>query len=104
VPEISSPYFAELASLTVRLAVAPAELSRLAAGPLVLLAVGAQPQLHDDTARLRLEGNRDAMGRAGLAAPRGAGRPVDRLHRPDGAAAMTRLLDGSHPVATPSPR
>jgi DNA-binding LacI/PurR family transcriptional regulator len=174
VPEICSPYFAELASLTVReaerhgwtvhidqtdgvgdrerqmtagpvgqsvdgvicspWAVDPAELAQLGAGPLVLLgeraaggrldhvaidnveagrqatehlidtgrrsiaALGAQPHLHNDTARLRLVGYRDALARAGLEAPEELVVPVARLHRPDGAAAMTRLLQGSHPV------
>jgi DNA-binding LacI/PurR family transcriptional regulator len=169
VPEIDSPYFAELASLTVRIAeergwtvhidqtdgdadrerrmtagpvgrsvdgvicspwaVGPDELSRLAAGPLVLLgeraaaggldhvaidnvaasrtatrhlvalgrrriaAVGAQPHLHNDTARLRLEGYRTALGEAGLPVLDELVEPVTRLHRPDGAAAMARLLD-----------
>jgi DNA-binding LacI/PurR family transcriptional regulator len=174
VPEIVSPYFAELASLTVRIAeergwtvhidqtdgqadrerqmiagpvgqsvdgvicspwaVAPEELARLGAGPLVLLgertgagrldhvaidnvvasrqatehlvavgrrriaAVGAQPHLHNGTALLRLEGYRAALEQAGLPAAEDLVVPVDRLHRPDGAAAVTRLLEGPHPV------
>jgi DNA-binding LacI/PurR family transcriptional regulator len=169
VPEIDSPYFAELASLTVRIAeergwtvhidqtdgqadrerqmtagpvgqsvdgvicspwaVAPEELSRLRAGPLVLLgersaggrldhvaidnvsasrtatehlvglgrrriaAIGAQPHLHNDTARLRLEGYRAALQAAGVPAPDELVVAVTRLHRPDGADALTRLLD-----------
>jgi DNA-binding LacI/PurR family transcriptional regulator len=169
VPEISSPYFAELASLVVRVAeerswtvhidqtdgaadrerrmvagpvgqsvdgviccpwaVAPEELARLAVGPLVLLgeraaigrldhvaidnvaasmlatehlitqgrrriaAIGAQPHLHNDTARLRLQGYRAALAAAGLPAPDEWALPVRRLHRPDGAEAMSRLLD-----------
>lgn len=174
VPEIGSPYFAELASLLVRVAeerewtvhidqtdgaadrerrmvagpvgqsvdgvicspwaVAPEELSRLAAGPLVLLgeraavgrldhvaidnvaasalaiehlltqgrrgiaAIGAQPHLHNDTARLRLQGYRSALSAAGVPAPEEWVVPVERLHRPNGAAAMARLLDARHPV------
>jgi DNA-binding LacI/PurR family transcriptional regulator len=174
VPEIASPYFAELASLTVRIAeergwtvhidqtdgtaererrmiagpvgqsvdgvicspwaVDPEELSRLATGPLVLLgeragagrldhvaidnvaasaaatehlaglgrrriaAVGAQPHLHNDTARLRLEGYRSALAAAGLPAPDELVVPVRTLHRPDGAAAMARLLTLPEPV------
>jgi DNA-binding LacI/PurR family transcriptional regulator len=174
VPEIDSPYFAELASLTVRIAeergwtvhidqtdgqadrerrmtagpvgqsvdgvicspwaVSPDELSRLGAGPLVLLgergarggldhvaidnvaasslatdhllnsgrrcvaAIGAQPHLHNDTARLRVDGYRAALVRAGLPTTDELVVPVDRLHRPDGAAAMTRLLAGAHQV------
>ncbi len=169
VPEIVSPYFAELASLTVRIAeergwtvhidqtdgqadrerrmtagpvgqsvdgvicspwaVAPEELSRLGVGPLVLLgeraggsrldhvaidnvsaskeatehllghgrrriaALGAQPHLHNGTARLRLEGYRSALLAAGLPAPRELVAPVTTLHRLDGAAAMGRLLE-----------
>jgi DNA-binding LacI/PurR family transcriptional regulator len=174
VPEIDSPYFAELASLLVRVAegrnwtvhidqtdgaadrerrmvagpvgqsvdgvicspwaVAPEELSRLAAGPLVLLgeraavgrldhvaidnvaasmlatehlvaqgrrriaAIGAQPHLHNDTARLRLQGYRAALEAADLPAPEDWALPVQRLHRPDGAHAMSRLLDERRPV------
>ena len=174
VPEIVSPYFAELASLTVRIAeergwtvhidqtdgqadrerqmiagpvgqsvdgvicspwaVGPHELSRLGVGPLVLLgerggtrgldhvavdnvaasrlatehliglgrrcvaAIGAQPHLHNDTARLRLEGYRAALAAAGRPAPEELVMPVTRLHRPDGAAAMARLLDGPNSV------
>jgi DNA-binding LacI/PurR family transcriptional regulator len=174
VPEIVSPYFAELASLTVRIAeergwtvhidqtdghadrerqmtagpvgqsvdgvlaspwaVGPEELSRLGAGPLVLLgergatgnldhvaidnvaagrlatehlvglgrrhiaAIGAQPHLHNDTARLRLEGFRSALREAGLPVPDELVVDVQRLHRPDGAAAMAGLLRGPHPV------
>jgi DNA-binding LacI/PurR family transcriptional regulator len=169
VPEIGSPYFAELASYVVRIAeergwtvhidqtdgtaqrerrmvagpvgqsvdgvicspwaVAPEELSHLAAGPLVLLgeraaagrldhvaidnvaasalvtehlvaqgrrrvaAIGAQPHLHNDTARLRVQGFRSALAAAGLSAPDELVVPVRTLHRPDGAAAMARLLD-----------
>lgn len=174
VPEIDSPYFAELASLTVRIAeergwtvhidqtdgdagrerrmtagpvgrsvdgvicspwaVGPDELSRLAAGPLVLLgeraaaggldhvaidnvaasrtatahlvaqgrrriaAVGAQPHLNNDTARLRLEGYAAALAEAGLPFLDELVEPVTRLHRPDGAAAMARLLGGPQAV------
>jgi DNA-binding LacI/PurR family transcriptional regulator len=174
VPDIASPYFSELASLTVPLAeergwtvhidqtggladrerrmtagpvgrsvdgvicspwaVAPEELSRLAAGPLVLLgeraapgaldhvaidniraseaatdhlvalgrrsvaAIGAQPHLHNDTARLRLEGFRTALLRSGRDPQQARVEPVRLMHRPDGAAAMTRLLDGPQPV------
>lgn len=174
VPDISSPYFSELASITVRLAeergwtvhidqtgghadrerkmtagplgrsvdgvicspvvVAPEELARLAVGPLVLLgersapgtldhvaidnvsagdtatshllglgrrsvaAIGAQPHLHNKTARLRLEGHRQALARAGLDASDGIVEAVEMLRRPDGAAAMARLLDGPRPV------
>jgi DNA-binding LacI/PurR family transcriptional regulator len=169
VPEIVSPYFAELASLTVRIAeergwtvhidqtdgdpqrerqmvsgplgrsvdgvicspwaVSPVELGALSAGPLVLLgergasgtldhvaidnvsaaelatthlveigrehvaAIGAQPHLANDTARLRLQGYRAALAAAGRSAPDALVESVPTLHRPDGAAAMARLLD-----------
>jgi len=174
VPEIASPYFAELASLTVRIAeergwtvhidqtdghadrerrmiagpvgrsvdgvicspwaVAPEELAGRSAGPLVLLgergaegrldhvaidnvaasrdatehllatghrniaAVGVQPHLHNETARLRLEGYRAALTAAGLPVDHDLVVPVTTLHRPDGATAMARLLDGPHRV------
>lgn len=178
VPEIASPYFAQLASLVVRIAedrgwtvhidqtdgqgdrerqmiggplgqsvdgvicspwvVGPAELARLGAGrPLVLLgergatgtldhvavdnvaaaaeatehllacgrtriaAIGGQPHLDNGTAGQRLEGYRHALRRAGLPGDDRLVMDVDRLHRPDGAAAMSELLDrgtGSAPV------
>ena len=169
VPEIVSPYFAELASLIVRLAeqrgwavhidqtdgnadrerrvtagrgsqwvdgvicspwaVGPEELSDRVTGPVVLLgerggtgqldhvaidnvlaarqatehllavgrrrvaAIGAQPHLDNDTARLRLFGYRAALAAAGAVTSEELVRPVVHLHRPDGAAAMARLLD-----------
>jgi DNA-binding LacI/PurR family transcriptional regulator len=170
VPELDSPYFAELASLVVRAAeergwavhidqtdgladrerrmvsgpagrsvdgvicspwaVAPEELAALSAGPVVLLgertapgrldhiaidnvaageaatrhllslgrrhlaAIGAQPHLHNDTARLRLQGHRATLLAAGLPPAEDRVVAVSTLHRPDGAAAMARLLDG----------
>lgn len=169
VPEIDSPYFAELASITVRIAaergwtvhidqtdgdsdrerqmtsgpagrsvdgvlcnpwaVSPAELLDLAAGPVVLLgerategmldhvaidnvqasrqatehlisrgdrviaAIGAQPHLHNGTAELRIKGYRHALQTAGLSFRKELVAPVQSLHRPDGAAAMARLLE-----------
>jgi DNA-binding LacI/PurR family transcriptional regulator len=174
VPEIGSAYFAEVASLLVRVAeergwtvhidqtdgaadrerrmvagpvgqsvdgvicspwaVAPEELARLATGPLVLLgeraavgrldhvaidnvaastlatehlvaqgrrriaAIGAQPHLHNETARLRLQGYRAALAAAGVPAAEEWVLPVQRLHRPDGAEAMSRLLDEGRSV------
>jgi DNA-binding LacI/PurR family transcriptional regulator len=175
VPEIASPYFAELASLTVRIAeergwtvhidqtdgradrerqmisgpvgqsvdgvvcspwaVSTEELSSLGAGrPLVLLgeraasgrldhvaidnvaaaaaatehlvnvgrrciaAIGAQPHLRNATAGLRLAGYRTALRRAGLRGEEDLVVQVERLHRPDGAEAMARLLDAGQPV------
>ncbi|MBO1753724.1 LacI family DNA-binding transcriptional regulator [Allobranchiibius sp. CTAmp26] len=169
VPEISSPYFSELAAITVRVAaergwtvhidqtdgdadqerrmilgpagrsvdgvlcspwaVSPAELVELAAGPVVLLgeretdgvldhvaidnvrasreatlhllargdrvigAIGAQPHLQNGTAELRVEGYRQALESAGLPFRTDLVMPVRSLHRPDGAAAVTRLLE-----------
>jgi DNA-binding LacI/PurR family transcriptional regulator len=171
VPEIASPYFAELASLIVRIAeergwtvhidqtdgdadrerrmaagpggqsvdgvicspwaVGPEELSHRASGPVVLLgerggsggldhvaidnvragraatthlvrtgrrgiaAIGVQPHLENGTARLRLAGHRAALVAAGLPVREELVQEVDRLHRPDGAAAMARLLDAA---------
>ncbi|MGC5532440.1 LacI family DNA-binding transcriptional regulator [Streptomyces sp. SR-10] len=62
-----------------------------------IAAIGTQPHLHNDTARLRLEGYRRALDRAGLPRDEDAERAVVALHRADGARAMTELLDG--PVA-----
>ena len=169
VPEISSPYFSELAAITVRVAaergwtvhidqtdgdaeqerrmiagpagrsvdgvlcspwrVSPAELVELAAGPVVLLgeratdgvldhvaidnvrasrdatshllsrgrrvigAIGAQPHLRNGTAGLRIEGYRQALKSADLPFREALVIPVRSLHRPDGAAAVARLLE-----------
>jgi DNA-binding LacI/PurR family transcriptional regulator len=169
VPEIDSPYFAELASRIVRIAeergwtvhidqtdglaererrmiagpsgqavdgvicspwaVDPEELTRLRTTPLVLLgerravggvdhvaidnvaasrqavehlisigrrhiaAIGAQPHLENNTARLRLIGYHEALAAAGLPAVEELVVPVRALHRADGAAAMRTLLD-----------
>lgn len=169
VPEIDSPYFAELASRIVRIAeergwtvhidqtdgladrerrmiagpsgqavdgvicspwaVDPEELIHLRTTPLVLLgerralggvdhvaidnvaasrqavehlisigrrhiaAIGAQPHLENNTARLRLTGYHEALAVAGVTAVGDLVVPVHSLHRADGAAAMTALLD-----------
>ncbi len=174
VPEIDTPYFAELASLTVRIAeergwtvhidqtdgdpdrerrmvagpvgrsvdgvlcspwaVSSEELSRLRTGPVVVLgerraasgldhvaidnvaagvtatahllslgrrrvaAIGAQPHLHNGTARLRLDGYRSALREAGVPVAEGLVARVQTLHRPDGASAMARLLDSGEQV------
>jgi DNA-binding LacI/PurR family transcriptional regulator len=70
----------------------------VAAGRRHIAAVGVQPHLHNGTARLRLDGYRAAMTAAGLGVVEDLVVPVDTLHRPDGAAAMARLLDGPQPV------
>jgi DNA-binding LacI/PurR family transcriptional regulator len=169
VPEIDSPYFAELASRIVRIAeergwtvhidqtdgladrerrmiagpsgqavdgvicspwaVDPQELTALRTTPLVLLgerraaggvdhvaidnvaasrqavehliaigrrhiaAIGAQPHLENNTARLRLAGYHEALAVAALPATDELVVPVRALHRADGAAAMSALLD-----------
>lgn len=169
VPEIDSPYFAELASRVVRIAeergwtvhidqtdglaererrmiagpsgqavdgvicspwaVDPEELTHLRTTPLVLLgerravggvdhvaidnvaasrqavehlisigrrhiaAIGAQPHLENNTARLRLIGYHEALAAAGLPVVEELVVPVRALHRADGAAAMRALLD-----------
>jgi DNA-binding LacI/PurR family transcriptional regulator len=77
-------------------AAADATTHLVATGRRRIAAIGAQPHLHNETARLRVEGYRRALGEAGL--PAGPVEPVTTLHRPDGAAAMTRLLDGDRPV------
>jgi DNA-binding LacI/PurR family transcriptional regulator len=47
---------------------------------------------------LRLEGYAAALAEAGLPFLDELVEPVTRLHRPDGAAAMARLLDGPRPA------
>jgi DNA-binding LacI/PurR family transcriptional regulator len=63
-----------------------------------IAAIGAQPHLHNGTARQRLEGFRTALARAGLPDRTALVEPVHELHRPDGAAAMARLLAGPRRV------
>jgi DNA-binding LacI/PurR family transcriptional regulator len=67
-------------------------------GRIRIAAIGPQPDLHNGTAARRLEGYRDALAEAGLPHVPALEVPVRRLHRPDGAAAMHRLLDGGHEV------
>jgi DNA-binding LacI/PurR family transcriptional regulator len=63
-------------------------------------AIGAQPHLHNDTALLRSQGYRDALEAAGVPWSADLLVPVRTLHRPEGAAAMIRLLDeGERPDA-----
>ena len=57
-----------------------------------IAAIGAQPQLANDTARLRLRGYQAALAAAGWPAAEELVQPVTTFHRPDGAAAMARLL------------
>ena len=63
-----------------------------------IAAIGVQHHLANETARLRLEGYRAALAEAGLPGDPALEVPVGRLHRPDGAEAMRRLLDGPVPV------
>ncbi|HET6533686.1 MAG TPA: LacI family DNA-binding transcriptional regulator [Actinoplanes sp.] len=63
-----------------------------------IAALGLQPDLHNGTAARRLEGYRAALAEAGLPHDPALEVPVHRLHRPDGAAAMRRLLHAGTPV------
>jgi DNA-binding LacI/PurR family transcriptional regulator len=63
-----------------------------------IAALGLQPDLHNGTAARRVEGYRAALAEAGLPHDPALEVPVQRLHRPDGAAAMLRLLDAGTPV------
>ncbi len=67
-------------------------------GRRAVAAIGAQPHLHNDTALLRARGHRLALEEAGLPWSEDLLVPVRTLHRPDGAAAMARLLAGARPV------
>ena len=58
-----------------------------------IAAIGVQPHLTNETARLRLEGYRTALRAAGHPVDERLEIPVDRLHRADGAAAMQVVLD-----------
>jgi DNA-binding LacI/PurR family transcriptional regulator len=63
-----------------------------------IAAIGPQPSLHNGTAARRLEGYRAGLAEAGLPHDPALEVPIERLHRPDGAAAMARLLDSGAPV------
>ncbi|TKT04698.1 LacI family DNA-binding transcriptional regulator [Streptomyces lasalocidi] len=58
-----------------------------------IAAVGLQPHLHNGTARQRHEGYTAALRRAGVAPDPALERTVGTLHRADGYAAMSALLD-----------
>jgi DNA-binding LacI/PurR family transcriptional regulator len=63
-----------------------------------IAAIGPQPNLHNGTAARRLEGYRDGLTEAGLPHDPALEVAIERLHRPDGAAAMARLLDSGAAV------
>ncbi|UIJ35065.1 LacI family DNA-binding transcriptional regulator [Allobranchiibius sp. GilTou73] len=65
----------------------------LARGDRVIGAIGAQPHLQNGTAELRVEGYRQALESAGLPFREELVIPVRSLHRPDGTAAVKRLLE-----------
>ncbi len=62
-----------------------------------IAAVGEQPDTVNSTGRLRLQGYTDALHGAGLAVDHDLIEPCDSYTRPDGAAAMRRLLDRGQP-------
>jgi DNA-binding LacI/PurR family transcriptional regulator len=70
----------------------------IALGRTRIAAVGPQPELRNSTALRRLEGYRAALAEAGLPYDPALEVPIRRLHRPDGAAAMHRLLDAGSTV------
>ncbi len=63
-----------------------------------LAAIGLQPHLANDTARLRVKGFRLALRQAGFTSDRRYELATKTLHRADGAGAMARLLDRGHHV------
>ncbi|MFJ5521300.1 LacI family DNA-binding transcriptional regulator [Streptomyces griseoluteus] len=72
----------------------------LEAGRRRIAAIGLQPHLHNETARQRLAGYRNALRRAGLEPDPALERQTSTLHRKDGAEAMAALFDDAvHPDA-----
>lgn len=65
----------------------------LATGRRRIAAIGLQPHLSNETARLRLIGYHQALHAAGVRPDPRLEIAVQRLHRADGAAAMSALLD-----------
>jgi DNA-binding LacI/PurR family transcriptional regulator len=63
-----------------------------------IAAIGLQPHLANGTAEQRHAGYRQALAEARLPFEPALERPVRRLHRADGAAALTELLDAGRPV------
>jgi DNA-binding LacI/PurR family transcriptional regulator len=64
----------------------------IASGRRRIAAIGLQPHLSNETARLRLEGYRASLRAAGHPSDEQLEVRVAALHRPDGAAAMRSLL------------
>jgi DNA-binding LacI/PurR family transcriptional regulator len=62
-----------------------------------IAAIGAQPHLVNETARLRLEGYRASLRAAGHSPDERLEVQVAALHRADGATAMRHLLELPHP-------
>ncbi|MGW6202656.1 LacI family DNA-binding transcriptional regulator [Streptomyces sp. NPDC055089] len=58
-----------------------------------IAAIGLQPHLHNGTSDLRVQGYRRALRRAGIEPRPEWERPVNTLHREDGALALADLLD-----------
>ncbi|MFF0850969.1 LacI family DNA-binding transcriptional regulator [Streptomyces sp. NPDC003280] len=65
----------------------------LESGRTRIAAIGLQPHLHNETARQRLAGYRNALRRAGLESDPALERTTPTLHRKDGAEAMAALLE-----------
>lgn len=62
-----------------------------------IAAIGSQPHLTNETGRQRLQGYRQALRAAGRPVDRRLEVPVRSLHRADGFAAMSTLLDRKSP-------
>lgn len=65
----------------------------LTSGRQRLAAIGLQPHLANDTAKLRIKGFRQALRHAGLPHDRKHELATSTLHRADGAAAAVKLMD-----------
>lgn len=65
----------------------------LASGRRRVAAIGLQPHMPNETGRLRTDGYREALKAAGLSPDPALEIAVTRLHRPDGARAMHKLLE-----------
>jgi DNA-binding LacI/PurR family transcriptional regulator len=70
----------------------------IALGRTRIAAIGLQPHLVNGTAARRLDGYRQALAAAGLPVDPALEVAVQRLHRADGAAAMTGLIEAGREV------